>query len=1043
MKKFLKFCLAVFLLSAQFLVANAQGLTVAGVISEASGDPMPGVSIVLRGTTTGTITDLEGNYTIAVPDENAILAFSFLGYISQEVTVGNQTRIDITLLEDVVGLEEVVVVGYGSQKKQTLSGAVSSVTSEDLVLRPAANTTELLQGQISGLLTRQASGLPGADGTTLQIRGFGSPYVLIDGVQGTLGSIDPNDIESISVLKDASAAVYGAKAGNGVILVSTKRGSKTASTISYNGTVSFAQPTFLPDRVGALQWAELLNESGLNPDDYSPLFVHYDPADNTLTNTLDGSDYKGYDWSEALYRDWTPQQQHNLSASGGNEKITYYISAGITDQESNFKSGDYDYGRINVRSNLDANITDHLSASVDFSYRKGTLDKANFDPVNMYNSLQTAKPVYPVTHEADPDRATYSGFLQRTPYYQTFKDFSGTILNENRSLQGAVELKYSLPWVQGLSAKARLSYEEVALWNKSVTQPFGVWEYDPTESTPDGLWINQGTSGTNKMKVYSSKSTELLPLFSLEYDRRFGDHHVRGMLISETRTYKWTSLQGNRKDILSFTAPYLIYASEEGKDNAENLETDGDVGTTQTARTSFIGRVNYDYMGKYLLEFAMRADASAEYPPDGRWGYFPSVSAGWRLSEESFIRDNLSAVNNLKLRASYGILGNDAVSSFDYLSGYTISTDFYIFGSTPAPIIASAGLSNPNITWETMKIYDIGLDGTLWNGLLGFEVDGFYRLREDILATPTEAVPSTFGATLPKTNLNKRDNRGFEVLLRHRNKIGNFSYDISPIFSWSRGKYVEWEEDVSDDPEWNKRYVLEGNWDDRRWGYLTEGFFMSQDEIDSHPVDQDLTGNTTLNPGDLIYKDVNGDSQIDWRDEVVTGASGLPNTMYSMDMGISYKGLQLRMLWQGAANYVVNFSGSAAGAFSNESIPLQQHYDYRAIVEEGVITNPDDFELPPVTQTGRSQNNLESSDFWTYDTRYIRLKNLNVSYSFPKTMLDRVGVKEFVVYVSGTNLWTLSNLGIWKDSFDPEIVAQDGKDYPPVKTISFGVRLTL
>ena len=218
---------------------------------------------------------------------------------------------------------------------------------------------------------------------------------------------------------------------------------------------------------------------------------------------------------------------------------------------------------------------------------------------------------------------------------------------------------------------------------------------------------------------------------------------------------------------------------------------------------------------------------------------------------------------------------------------------------------------------------------------------------------------------------------------------------------------------------------------------------MSQEEIEVHPVDQDLTGNTTLMPGDLIYKDVNGDNQIDWRDQAVIGASGLPNTMYSMDMGISYKGLQLMMLWQGAANYVVNFSGSAAGAFSNESIPLEQHYDYRAIVDEGVITNPDDFELPPVTQIGRSQNNLEGSDFWTYDTRYIRLKNLNVSYSFPDTMFDRVGVKEFIVYVSGTNLWTLSNLGIWKDSFDPEVVGQDGKDYPPIKTITFGVRLSL
>ncbi len=1042
MKKLLKIGLMGLLLLTQIHLVFGQERSISGTVIDASGLPLPGVNLVIKGETIGAVTDLEGKYSITVPDENAVLVFSFIGYLSQEVTAGTETNIDITLSEDVVGLEEIVVVGYGSQKKQTLSGAVSAVSSEDMVIRPAANTTELLQGKISGLITRQESGLPGADGTTLNIRGYGSPYILIDGVQGSLSSIDPNDIESISVLKDASAAIYGAKAGNGVILVTTKRGSQSAPKITYHGTVSLTQPTFLPDRVGALKWAEMLNESGLNPDDYSPQFVQYDPVNNTLTNTLDGTDYTGYDWSDALYRDWTPQQQHNLNASGGTESVKYFVSVGFTDQESNFKSGDYDYGRINVRSNVDAKVTDDLTVSVDFSYRKGTLDKARFDANTMYNSLQTAKPVYPVTHDADPDRATYSGFLQRSPYHQTFKDFSGTVLNETKILQGAVQLKYDFP-LEGLSAKARLSYEEGSRWNKTVTKPFDIWEYDPTESTPDGLWIKQGTQGTNNMKVYSSKSTELLPLFSVEYENWFGDHHVHGMLISETRTYNWTSLQGTRKDILSYEAPYLIYASEEGKDNGENLKTDGKVGVTQTARTSFIGRVNYDYLGKYLVEFAMRADASAEYPPEGRWGYFPSVSAGWRLSEESFIRDNLSAVNNLKLRASYGILGNDAVSSFDYLSGYTISTDFYLFGSMPAPIISSAGLANPFVTWETMTIYNVGLDGTLWNGLLGFEIDGFYRLREDILTTPTETVPSTFGASLPRTNLNKRDNRGFEVLLRHRNSVGDFSYEITPIFSWARGKYVELQEEVSEDPEWNARYVQEGHWDDRQWGYVTDGFFMSQEEVDGHPVDQDLSGNITLQPGDLIYKDINEDGQIDWRDQQVIGASGLPNIMYSTDIALRYKGLQLIMLWQGASDYVVNFSGSAAAPFSNESIPHEEHYQYRAIVENGVITNPDDFKLPPVTQVGRTQNNGKGSDFWTYNAKFVRLKNLNLSYSLPKTWLSRVDVSQLVVYVSATNLWTLSNLGIWKDTFDPEIVGQNGRDYPPIKTVTFGVRLTL
>ena len=763
-----------------------QAIAVTGrVTSSDDPDGLPGVNVIVKGTTQGTVTDIDGNYKIDVPSGESALVFSSVGYQKEEVAVGNRTVIDMVLSPDIKALQEIVVVGYGEQKKVTLTGSVGSIKSEDLTLRPVANTTELLQGQVAGLITRQTSGLPGADGTTLSIRGYGTPLILIDGIEGALAQIDPNDIESISVLKDASAAIYGARAGNGVVLVTTKHGTKKAATITYNGTVSMSRPTFLPDLVGARDWAEMLNESGLNPDDYSPANIHYDPQNNTLTNTLDGSEYQGYDWADGLYRDWAPQQQHNLSASGGNENVKYFISTGYTKQESAFKSGDYDFDRYNIRSNIDANITKNIGVSVDFSYRSTLLDKANFGVSDMYNSLQTAKPVFPYINTEDPTKATYSGFLQRSPYYQTFKDYSGFIQNKQNTLQGAIELRYNFPFVKGLTAKARLNYQETYSWNKNVSKPFDVYEYDAIKAQ-DGSdpWIKRGTQNTNHMSVYADRGTELLPQFSLAYDRSFGNHNLKAVLVSETQTYKWTSLDGSRKDILSYEAPYLIYASNEGKDNGENLKTNGDIGTTQTARSSVIGRVNYNYMEKYMFEFAMRADASAEYPPSGRWGYFPSISAGWRISEEPFMKHKFRNLDNLKLRASYGILGNDAVSSFDYLSGYNITPNYYIFGTTPAPEIESAGLANPDITWETMTMYDVGLDGSWWQGKLSIELDAFYRLRENILAQPTEQVPTTFGASLPKTNLNKRDNRGFEITVTHQNRIGQFHYDISPKFSW-------------------------------------------------------------------------------------------------------------------------------------------------------------------------------------------------------------------------------------------------------------------
>lgn len=1015
--------------------------SISGTVSDESGQAIPGVSVVVKGTTIGVATNLDGKFSLQVPADAQTIVFSFIGMKPLEEEIGGRTTINVILTAETIGLEEVVAVGYGVQKKATLTGAIGTVKSDELVKRPVANSTELLQGQVAGLITRQSSGLPGADGTTLNIRGFGNPLVLIDGIQGSLAQLDPNDIESISILKDASAAVYGARAGDGVILISTKRGIEKPSTINYNGSISMASPTFLPDIVDAGKWAQMLNESGLNPDDFSPNHVKYDPATNTLNNIVDGSVYKGYDWADALYKTWTPQQQHNISASGGTKKIKYFVSAGFTDQTSNFKSGDYNFNRYNIRSNIDAMITDNLGVSVDFAYRTTVLDKANFGVDEMYNHLQTAKPVYPVVNPEDPTKATYSGFLQRSPYFQTFKEYSGFINNKENTLQGAIELKYSFPMVKGLTAKARLAYEDIFSWDKNVSKPFDVYEYDPIAAR-DGVepWIRQGTQNTNYMSVFANRGNELIPLFTLEYDKSIGKHNIKGMIASETRTYKGTSLTGSRKDILSYEAPYLRYASEEGKDNTE--------GTSQNARSSIIGRVNYDFTGKYLFEFAMRADASAEYPPKGRWGFFPSVSAGWRISEEPFIRDNFNAVNNLKLRASYGVLGNDAVSSFDYMTGYNITTNYYIFGGTPAPVISSAGLANPDITWETMKISNIGLDGTFWDGLLGFEIDAFYRLRDNILAEPTEQIPSTFGASLPNTNLNKRDNRGFEISLTHRNKIGKVTYEISPMFSWARGKYVDLQEEISEDPLWNARYVQEGHWDDRQWGYITEGFFMNQQQIDDYTIDQDQAENQTIKVGDLIYKDLNDDQLIDWHDQAVIGKNGLPKVMYSLKTNVEYKGFGLSLLFQGATDYVVTIGGSALAPFSNESIPLDYQYKYRAIVGtdtdgKAYITNPDVFKLPPVTQNGNTANNGKANDFWTRNAAFLRLKNLNLNYTIPAKLTKKAGIQQCTFYLSGTNMLTISNRGIWKDSFDPEIVGQNNRDYPPVKTLTFGLRLTM
>jgi len=1033
-------------------VAAQDGLRIRGAVVDNNAESIPGISVVVQGTLTGTTADVNGNFDIVVPSAGTTLVFSGVGFVTKEVVVRDEAFLRVELQMEIAQLGEIVVTGYGVQRKATLTGATGTVSSEQLSQRPAANTTELLQGRVAGLVTRQSSGLPGSDGTVLNIRGFGNPLVLVDGIESSLAQVDPNEIESISVLKDASAAVYGARAGNGVILVTTKRGANRPSEITYHATLSSTQPTFRAELVGAQRWAELMHETNQNPNSFNPRHVNYDPATNRLINTLDGTDFVGYDWAKAIWRDWVPQQQHNINARGGTDKLRYFVSAGFTDQKSNFKSGDYNFNRYNVRSNIDANLASNLVVSFDFAYRTAVLDRANVDVDELFNSINHAKPVFPVVHEQDPTRATYPGDI-RTPYHQSFKDFSGFVENRNNNVLGMLALRYDLPMIEGLSAKVQLTYEEGFSWNKRVSKPYVVWEYDHINASEGkDPWINRGVKGRNTMMVYSDRDNELIPLASLEYNRSFGKHNVRGIVVSETRTYRWTSLRGDRRDVLSFEAPYLNFASNEGKDNAE--------GILEQARTGIISRVNYDYAGKYMLEVAMRADASAEYPQQGRWGYFPSFSAGWRISEEPFLKNRFDNLDNLKIRGSYGVLGFDAISSFAYLAGYEITGDYFIFGTTPTPEIRSTGLSNPNITWETMKISNIGIDASFWGGKLEFEVDAFYRLRENILAVPTAQVPNTFGASLPRTNLNKRDNRGFEAMLIHNNRIGDITYSVAPMFSWTRGKFVELSEDVLPvtddlDPEtrefnrlWNNRFVNQGQWDDRLWGYLIDGYFLNQAEIDNHTVDQDQSGNQTIRVGDVIYRDLNGDGVIDWRDQAVIGKTGLPNIMYSMNMGVAYKSFSISMLWQGGAHYSVQFGGAAIGAFSNETIPLEIHYNHRAILGvddngQQYITNPDDFKLPPLTSSGLNNHNQRPSSLTRTDARFIRLRNLNMAYSLPKEWLTRVGVKQLEVYANGTNLITFSNLGIFKDSFDPEVTVQANRVYPPVKTLTFGFRLSI
>ena len=1009
---------------------SQQVKSVTGKVADEYGQVLPGVTVVVKGTTQGTLTDFEGKYSIASLPKDALLIFSFVGMKTQEVVVGNKNEINILMAEATIGLNEIVTIGYGTQKKVNLTGSVATVQSKELVKVPSANVSEVMSGKAPGLFTKQGQGVPGSDYSTISIRGYDAPLVLVDGIETSWSRMDPNEIESISVLKDAAAAVYGSRAGNGVILITSKRGTTNKPSIIYSSNYSYQSPTTVPQFVSSAKYAELLREGQFN---YS---LPYTYSEDDIQKFKAGNDpnYGNENWYKAAFRDWAPMQSHNVGVRGGNEKVKYYMSVGYLDQSSIYKSGDLEFSRYNARSNVDAQITDRLSASIDLSFRNEERNAPQTALDDIWTNLKTALPMWPATLPDPTKGGAYSGFLERSPVAQTISELTGFNDDIQRYLSAKISLKYKVPGIEGLEANAALNYSINNKYNKVQDKPFDLFSYDYKNQ----LYIPWGTNGTNSLNETSSQYTQFYPLLSLNYNKKLGNHSVQGFLLAEGINTDYSYLTAGRVNLLSLEVPYLFAGSP------DNLTNNG--GATKTGRVSYVGRANYGYKEKYLLEGTFRFDASYKFPSNSRWGFFPSISAGWRVSEESFIKDNFSWVDNLKLRTSYSKSGNDNVAEFKYLTGYEIQSDptkVYVFGSDVSRLIRSTGLPNLDITWLEMTSYNIGFDGSFMRGMLGFELDLFYRITDNIFGQPLENYPSTFGATLPQVNLNSTDNRGFELKLTHRSKIGNdFSYNIAGSVSLAREKYRKWSESPFTDDDQIRIYQKTGKFTNRWIGYKSDGIFMSQDEISKHTVNQDQAGNKTIRPGDVRYIDLNNDKVIDWRDQDVIGYGTFPSLTYGLNMEVQYKMFSLSALFQGASMFNSMINDIVRGPLTNQGNAFDFQYQYRWQPDPknpGVNINPDP-RLPAIYPEGTNTNNNKASDFWLKDATYLRLKNLNISYSLPKNVIK--GIQDVNVYVAGSNLFTLSKLGIYKRSIDPEATDYQ-KFYPPVKTISLGINITL
>jgi len=994
---------------------SLQGIAITGTVTDAEGLPLPGASITIKGTSLGDITDADGVYTLRVPNENATLVFSYIGYISQETIVGSRRTIDIMLIEETRQIDEVVVIGYGTQRKVTLTGSVVAIKGTEVVKSPSVNVTSSLAGRLPGVIINTRVGEPGRDNPSLYIRGRSttgnsSALVIIDGVErGGLGQLNPNDIESISVLKDASAAIYGSRAANGVILITTKRGDLAKPTINVMFNYGLTQPTRNPKMADSYTYAKVYNEIEIN-EGRNPRFT-----DDELRKYQDGSDpnYPNTDWYDFIVRKVTPQNRANISVSGGNDRTKYYLSLGEVTQEGMYNFSSISYKQINLRSNVDVQATDNLKIGMNFMgrYEDKHFPRRSTNELNSHIWLYWPmwQPYWPGTDYLTPNRDNEN-------IINWVSDNAGYLDQLISTIQTNLFFKWDIPWVKGLSIDGSGSYDYANTFAKQFNTPSYVYYQDSQTGE-----LIKGLSGTSPslatLTNRSDYSTQLYLTAKINYERVFDSHGVNAMIGYEQTQIKGNWFQAGRNDFLSTTIPQL-FAGSSDKNQQSN-----DGNASHDAKQNYFSRFGYEYAGKYLAQVTLRIDGSPRFAEGNRFGFFPGVSAGWRISEEDFMK-NYDFVQNLKIRGSYGKMGNDLVSAFQYLMTYRYGNN-YVIGNGDVSGLVQDGVPNPNITWETAKTWNIGLDATLWKGLLGIEFDFFKTRREDILTRRTVVVPDYTGLSLPDENIGIVDNKGFELVLSHNNRINDFSYNISGNVSFARNKVVFADEAPAAEPY---QYAT-----GRPYGsalrYKAIGIYKDQAEIDATPH---MVG---AQPGDIIYQDMNGDGVINSRDRIRIDLTNIPEIVFGLTANFTYKGFDMFLFFQGQEN-AIQYFGSW---FPVLSYSLGNFCEWRAndrwAPDHTTATMP---RGASALWNNNSDQNMPSTQ-WQLDAGFLRLKNVEIGYNLPKKVSERVRVQNLRLYVSGSNLFVIYDH--MKDiGFDPE--TGDFWYYPPMRVYNFGVNLT-
>lgn len=1024
------------------LSAYAQQRLVQGVVLDNLGEPLIGAGVLVQGTRTGTTTDVDGKFSLQASAKDKLVV-SFLGY--QEVVVSAEsTNIRVVLQPDANFIEETVVVGYGARKKATVTGAISAVNNKEISVTKNENVVNMLSGKIPGVRITQNSSQPGEFNNNIDIRGMGTPLIIVDGIprdQAYFSRMDSNEIDNVSVLKDASAAIYGVRAANGVILVTTKHGSSATSgkfDINFSGNYGWQRFLYLPSTADAATHMLIINEKQANG------FNGNYPIRATPKYTWDeilaysSGEKQGTNWTEELFDDVSPQSQYNLSVNGTSDKIDYFFNVGYMEQMGSYKSHSLNYNRWNFRSTVDARITKRLRSTVQLSGYADEKNQPNTTIWSVYKKAWTYRPTSQAWINGDRELPGYDSEMleSENPVAATDSRFAGYRKEKRYNFNGSMSLTYDIPGVEGLNAKAFYSYDYYTTDNSEYLRTYNLYDLDSEGKLNSYVRNSPGT-----VQRSTNPNFGTVMQLSLNYSRKFRDtHNVSAMVLYEEQYNKWDNFYAKREMFLD--SEYLFAGEDENQ--VGSMDGIGDI-----SRRAWIGRLGYDYKGKYIIDFAARYDASSRFPKANRWGLFPSVSAAWRLSEEPFIKNNLTWVNNFKVRASWGRLGDDA-SAGTYpptVVGYNIEKNRlgWYYDSSLMVGVSPTSIPNPDLTWYTSDTYNLGVDLDLWNQKLGATFEIFERRRHGLLATSSVVLPGIVGASMPQENIESDMTYGWEIQLTHRNKVGDVSYWASAQLSATKNRWIyHLDSQAGNSMEnWYRGSVSGRNKD--IWFSIEEGGrFENYEQIQNHGTTGTNYGQGTL-PGDYWYKDWNGDGIVDGNDSHPVATYNMPVFNYGITIGAQWKGI----------DFSANFAG-AAGIYNlydevfTEVGPFNGGAVLDIYTDRWHTVNVDDDPWNPNTEWVKGYYPATSHSFkegttGIKNTSYMRLKTLEIGYTLPERLLKAVKVKDVRIYFSGYNLLTFCGM---KD-IDPERPGASGGvgggvafyNYPVNKTYNIGATL--